>query len=59
MGMPATSASEAEDFKGIADRINEADLRPEFAEIQTNLACFVVGEIKARPGLKQVVFEDE
>lgn len=59
MGMPATSASEAEDFKGIADKINEADLRPEYAEIQTNLACFIVGEIRARPGLKLVTFEDE
>lgn len=48
----------AEDFPGLMTNVDPRDLPDGAAEEQINLVCQVVGELRVRLGMKEVVFEE-
>lgn len=47
------------DFPGLASRPDALDLPPGAGVIQENLQSHREGELRSRPGAKQVTFEEE
>lgn len=50
---------ECRDFPGLASRPDATDLSPGAAVAQENVACTREGELRSRPGARQVTFEEE
>lgn len=59
MAKPAKEAVEINDFPGLATRIDPDDTRPGTAQDQVNLSSLVLGQLRSRPGVKVVTFEEE
>lgn len=48
----------ADDFPGIMTNVDPRDIPAGAAEIQFNLSSIFMGELTARQGLREVVFEE-
>lgn len=46
------------DFGGLVTRADPNDVKPGDARIQINVTCITPGELRVRPGLREVIFED-
>jgi hypothetical protein len=56
MAVESTSGMQARDFQGLVDAVDD-NLR--FAEEQVNLQLVVKQELSVRPGIQEVVFEED
>jgi hypothetical protein len=47
------------DFAGLVTRPDPNDIQPGQARIQVNASCITPGELRVRPGVREVTFEDD
>ena len=59
MGQLPKQSVQARDFPGLATRVDPTDLEPGAAREQTNCQSHHPGELRVRPGVKRLVFEEE
>ncbi len=57
--MPPPESVEIKDFSGLMTRADPDDLPPGAAQVQTNLTSSRPGELRVRPGLRQVSFDEQ
>lgn len=50
---------EARDFPGLMPQADPTDLPPGAAQVQVNVTSHVPGELRSRPGLALVTFEED
>jgi len=56
---PTRTAVEIMDFPGLATRIDHDDTKPGTAQDQVNLSSLVLGQLRSRPGIKALTFEED
>jgi hypothetical protein len=59
MSKPARQLVRIAEFPGLASRPDSLDTPPGSAIIQENISSSYEGQLRSRPGIKQVAFEEE
>ncbi len=59
MGMPAKNVVRIQDFPGLATRLDPDDLKAGGSSEQVNAQSHHPGELKVRPGIKKLTFQED